>query len=144
MISRQRACCSLVHVADRRLDDVPVVLDHRPQRMVEREADLLALGLGERLVEPRHGRLGQVGGRGPSLDLRRRAATAVRPIRGTEAARAPAPRVLSRSRRDSAEQSSRSIEFGSRISAMGAISFLLGACHLQVRRTTKRQAAGRG
>ena len=35
-----------VQVADRRLDDLPVVLDHRPQRVVEREANLLALGLG--------------------------------------------------------------------------------------------------
>ena len=36
----------LVQVVDRRLDDFPVVLDHRPQRVVKREANLLALGLG--------------------------------------------------------------------------------------------------
>ena len=58
MISRQRACCSALHVADRRLDDRPVVIDLRPEGVVEWETDHLALFRGDRLVEPRDGGLG--------------------------------------------------------------------------------------
>ena len=76
-------------IVDRRLDDVPVVADPLPQRMVEREADHFSLFGRHRLVESCDGGLGSC--RSGWAHLGWSAAAAVLPIKGTAPASAPMP-----------------------------------------------------
>ena len=79
MISWQSDFLLGAQVVDRRLDDRPVVADPLPQRMVEREADDLALFGCDRLVKTSDGGLGGRVGVGPACAGP--AAAAVLPIK---------------------------------------------------------------
>ena len=125
-----------VQVADRRLDDGPVVADPLPQWVVEREAEQLALFRGDRLVEPGDGGLGGRRGVGPTWPGP--AAAAGLPMSGTAAANAPAPIVLTNSRRETGVQNEHCspVVFRSLISDMGANLLVQGCSSGRARCTT--------
>ena len=91
------------------LDDRPVVLDHRPQRVVEREADERALLLGESFVKPCHGGFREIGSRRPNLGWSIKSNGLRGPSdEGNRRRQDPRAKVLTNSRRENAEQHSNS------------------------------------
>ena len=107
MISRQRALLLRAHARDRGLDDVPSCCSTLFRRGWSNGKQITLRCSGrDRLVEPRDGGLG--GRRRGRADLVGPAATAVLPMSGTAAAKAPAPMVLTKSRRETGAQNEHS------------------------------------